>query len=86
VRGLVLGIVAMTVGASLVGCAHDRRTYLADGRPGYGVSCRHFYQDWSSCVLRAGQLCRNQGYTVAYSDEIDRELIVGCKKPELDHP
>jgi hypothetical protein len=71
----------LTAAALLAGCAHDRMTYLPDGRVGYGVSCQHFYQDWSSCVVKAGRLCRGNGYTVSYSDEVNRELIVGCKVP-----
>jgi hypothetical protein len=60
---LSMWIAMMIAGASLAGCASERVTYLPDGRRGYGVSCGHFYQDWSSCVIRAGRLCREKGYT-----------------------
>jgi hypothetical protein len=68
---------------SLAGCSSNRVTYLPDGRKGYAISCGHFYQDWSSCAIRAGRLCRAKGYTVSYSDEVDRQMIVGCKEPPV---
>jgi hypothetical protein len=72
-------VLVAVASASLAGCSSSRVTYLPDGRKGYAVSCGHFYQTWGSCAIRAGRLCRSKGYTVSYSDEVDRQMIVGCK-------
>lgn len=72
-------VLSVVVAGSLAGCSSNRVTFLPDGRKGYAISFGHFYQDWSSCTIRAGRLCRAKGYTVSYSDEVDRQMIVGCK-------
>jgi hypothetical protein len=72
-------IVAVVCGGCLAACTHPRMTYLPDGRAGYAISCNRFYQNWSSCVTKAGRLCRTKGYTVSYSDEVNGQMIVGCK-------
>jgi hypothetical protein len=79
VRRSVVYILVLGLSVTLTGCTHSRMTYLPDGRAGYAISCSHFYQSWSSCVTKAGRLCRTKGYTVGYSDEVNGELIVGCK-------
>jgi hypothetical protein len=78
VRRSALYILMGLLSASLMGCTHSRMTYLPDGRAGYAISCSHFYQNWSSCVTKAGRLCRSRGYTVSYSDEVNGQMIVGC--------
>jgi hypothetical protein len=72
----------MTVAINLTGCTHSRVTYLPDGRVGYAISCHR----WTSCLTKAGQLCRNKGYTLAYSDEVTGELIAGCKAGRPETP
>jgi hypothetical protein len=65
VRRSIVYILLGVLSASLMGCTHSRMTYLPDGRAGYAISCSHFYQNWSSCVTKAGRLCRTRGYTVS---------------------
>jgi hypothetical protein len=67
--------------AAVAGCSSTRMTYLADGRKGYAISCRGLSQNWNSCLVQAGRLCRSKGYAVAYSDEFERELLIGCSGP-----
>jgi hypothetical protein len=81
---LIVYILAVACGVGLIGCTHSRMTYLPDGRAGYAISCSRFYQNWSSCVTRAGRLCRTRGYTVSYSDEVNGQMIVGCKTASAD--
>ncbi len=64
--------------AALAGCSHSRLTYLADGKTGYAIRCDGMMTDWSACLVRAGRMCRKNGYLVSYSDEINRELLVEC--------
>lgn len=78
-RAVSVGVVIVAIGASLAGCANRRVTYMPDGRVGYGVVCNRFYEQWSSCMVKAGRLCGRRGYNVYYSDEVNGELIVGCK-------
>lgn len=65
-------------GMILCGCTSVRATYLADGQKGYMISCGGPMKRWSSCVTRAGLVCGPRGYTIRYSDEIERELVVAC--------
>lgn len=83
-RRWIVYIVAAILTSGVTGCSHTRMTYLPDGRAGYAISCGHFYQNWSSCVTKAGRLCRTKGYTVSYSDEVNGQMIVGCKLAESD--
>jgi hypothetical protein len=84
VRRLSFYILVGLLSVSLMSCTHSRMTYLPDGRAGYAIACAHFYQNWSSCVTKAGRLCRSRGYTVSYSDEVNGQMIVGCKVATLD--
>ena len=78
-RAVSIGVAIVAVGAVLAGCTYRRVTYMPEGRVVYGVTCNRLYEDWSSCMVKAGRLCGSRGYTVYYSDEVNRELIVGCK-------
>jgi hypothetical protein len=77
--GVSVGTLIVAVAAGLASCASRPITYMPDGRAGYGVTCNRFYESWSSCLIQAGRLCGSRGYTTYYSDEVNRELIVGCK-------
>jgi len=79
VRRSAVYISVLALTGTLVGCTHNKMTYLPDGRAGYAISCSRFYQNWSSCVTKAGRLCRTKGYTVSYSDEVNGQMIVGCR-------
>lgn len=85
-RAVGIGVAIVAVGVVLSGCAYRRVTYMPDGRVGYGVTCNRIYEDWSSCMVKAGRLCGTRGYTVYYSDEVNRELIVGCKAVTAQQP
>lgn len=78
-RRSVLCMLVFALSGAVAGCTHSKMTYLPDGRAGYAISCSRFYQSWSSCVTKAGRLCRTKGYTVSYSDEVNGQMIVGCK-------
>jgi hypothetical protein len=75
---LLVFLILTTIG----GCVHSKPTYLADGKPGYAINCDSFTTSWASCLIRAGKLCRNDGYSVTYADEVNRELLVECKSVE----
>lgn len=78
-RAMSIALIMAAVGAALGGCAIHPITYMPDGRVGYAVTCDRFYEDWSSCMVKVGRLCGRRGYAVYYSDEVNRELIAGCR-------
>jgi hypothetical protein len=64
---------------SLSGCLHSHRTYLSDGKSGYSISCGGMFTSWTRCLVKAGRLCGKGGYSIPYSDEVNRELLVECR-------
>jgi hypothetical protein len=79
----VAGVVI--VGGCLSSCTHSKAAYLSDGRAGYAVSCGGIGSTWTDCLVRAGRLCGAQGYSVSYSDEIDRRILVECGQVRSGH-
>ena len=75
------GIVILLSGATL-GCVNSHGTYLSTGNRGYSLSCGGLATSWTSCLVKAGRLCGQRGYSIAYSDEINREMLVECKTQE----
>ena len=83
-RFTVLGATALvSMAAALSACTHARATYLSDGQRGYSIRCAGWGSDWSTCLMRAGRKCGSHGYQIAYSDEIDRQLIVNCRSEAM---
>jgi hypothetical protein len=74
----LLAVGMMTLGVS--GCRSTKRTYQADGRMAYSVRCG---SKWRGCLQKAGIICRNKGYDVAYEDEYKGELMVSCRSAEV---
>jgi hypothetical protein len=72
---------ALGVAASLAaaGCAGLRTTYLENGNKGYLITCRGYFNTFESCLVKAGRICKTQGYDTIRSDEYDRTLLVACK-------
>jgi hypothetical protein len=75
-----LSIAALAL--TLAGCGSLKPTYVEDGRQGFFISCKGYLNSWSSCVVKAGRMCRNKGYSIIHSDEYDRTLLIACKLPE----
>lgn len=67
-------------GMSVCACSSVHRTYTADGRLAYLVSCRGLMKRWSDCITRAGRRCGARGYQVRYEEELDRELLIVCER------
>lgn len=75
-RALCL-VASLALGA----CATQRSTYLESGARGYLITCGGFFNRWESCLVKAGQICRGEGYETIRSVEYDRVLLVACKTP-----
>jgi hypothetical protein len=76
------GLLCLLVTAAASGCSQHRRTYLSDGRQGVMITCRRMTQSWGKCLAEAGRTCGSAGYVTEYENELDRELIVGCRAPK----
>lgn len=48
----------------LSACVHDKAAYLPDGSTGYHISCNGSWFSMGDCINRAGELCKDKGYTV----------------------
>ena len=77
-RALVRAAVIALCATAVSGCSHVKRTYLADGQPGYYIRCGG--AGWADCLIRAGRLCGSLGYTTTYTDELDRQMLVACNR------
>lgn len=74
-----MGLVAIVAGLAVTGCAGLRTTYLDNGTKGYLITCRGYLNTYESCLVKAGQICKSQGYDTIRSDEYDRTLLIACK-------
>jgi hypothetical protein len=62
-------------------CSVKHSTYAPDGRRGYVVTCGGFLNSFSSCLVKAGRACGNNGYDTLKGSEDDRSLLIACKVP-----
>jgi hypothetical protein len=79
VRSWAVAVICVLTSSTLVSCASERTTYLADGSRGYAVHCRGFLNTWDSCLVQAGRICGTRGYNAITEDQYDRTLLFGCK-------
>lgn len=75
-------VLCLGVSLALAGCATTRATYLDSGRRGYLITCGGFFNQWESCLVKAGRICRGRGYDTIRSVEYDRVLLIACKAPK----
>ena len=76
----LLGIVPLLAGVTVAGCTHARPTFLPDGNRGFSLSCGSVFNSWLGCLSKAGKRCGATGYTVTYSNEVDREMLIECNR------
>ena len=55
-------IIFMTV--ILAGCATSTEAHLPDGTMGQSIDCSGEMLTWGDCEIKAGELCKEKGYTV----------------------
>lgn len=48
----------------LFGCAAASKTYTPSGEQGFVIDCSGSARNWGYCYQKAGELCREEGYTV----------------------
>jgi hypothetical protein len=59
-----LSIFSVLIALIVSGCATAKKTYTADGKEGYIISCNGSVLDWGNCFEKAGELCGAKGYVI----------------------
>lgn len=59
-----IAIMLLFFATILSGCATANKTFTADGKEGYNISCSGSALDWGNCYEKAGRLCGSKGYLV----------------------
>lgn len=57
-------IMLLLIVVFLGGCATAKKTYTADGKEGYSITCSGSALNWGMCYEKAGDLCGSKGYEV----------------------
>jgi hypothetical protein len=68
----------MLIGAA---CSSQHSTYTPDGRRGFVINCDGYLNSYSSCLVKAGRACGNNGYDIVHGGADDRSLLIACKLP-----
>jgi hypothetical protein len=48
----------------VAGCATTKTTHLPDGGVGHSINCSGGALTWGACYEKAGDICKERGYTV----------------------
>ncbi len=75
---IILSIASVTL-FLLSSCATASKTYTADGRVGYSISCSGEVLDWGACYKKAGEICGARGYDVL-SKSGDRGFTISANQ------
>ncbi len=62
-------------------CSSQHATYAPDGRRGYVITCGGYLNGFSSCLVKAGRACGNNGYETLKGGEDERSMLIACKVP-----
>ena len=61
-------IFSLLVCLFIFGCATTKEVYAPDGELALIVDCSGEYLNWGACDLKAGETCKERGYTVIKKD------------------
>lgn len=70
-------IIFLFIATILSGCATASKTYTADGKEGYNITCSGSALNWGMCYEKAGQLCGTKGYEVLEKSGDQGALLSG---------
>jgi uncharacterized protein YceK len=59
-----ISIILLLITSVLSGCATASKTYTADGKEGYNITCSGSALNWGMCYEKAGNICGTKGYIV----------------------
>lgn len=68
-------IASLAVAAVASGCAVTSKTYAPDGRQAFNIDCSGWAMNWSACIKKAGNICREKGYDIYTRDAETGALI-----------
>jgi len=71
----------VSIGLAMCGCATQHATYAPDGRRGFVITCDGLFNNYATCLVKAGRACGNNGYDTLRGGEDDRNLLIACKVP-----
>lgn len=72
-------ILILTVLSCVSGCATASKTYTADGKEGYIITCSGAALNWGMCYEKAGALCMSKGYVVLEKSEDKGAMVSGSQ-------
>lgn len=72
-------ITLLFVAMTLSGCATAVRTYTADGKEGYSITCSGLDMNWGTCYEKAGQICGTRGYEVLEKNSDQQSSVAGTQ-------
>jgi hypothetical protein len=75
-------VVLIVAAISLTACISVKRTYTKDGDAAYSIACGAWTSDWRACLVKAGRICAKKGYVTTYADEVDRLLVISCRRTD----
>lgn len=70
-------IMLLLITAILGGCATASKTYTADGKEGYNITCSGSALNWGMCYEKAGNICGSKGYEVLEKNGDQGALLSG---------
>lgn len=70
-------IILLLIATILGGCATASKTYTADGKEGYNITCSGSALNWGMCYEKAGNLCGSKGYEVLEKSGDQGALLSG---------
>jgi hypothetical protein len=79
-------IVIAFISLAAAGCGTPHATYAPDGRRSYVITCNGFLNSYSSCLVKAGRACGNNGYDTLKGGDDERTLFIACKVPPVTKP
>ncbi len=72
-------ILMLCMSLFVVACAASTsKTYDADGKVAYVITCQGDLRNWGSCYEKAGELCGTKGYDII-NKSIPRSMTIRCK-------
>jgi hypothetical protein len=71
---------------AVAGCGTPHATYAPDGRRSFVITCNGFLNSYSTCLVKAGRACGNNGYDTLKGGDDDRSLFIACKVPPVTKP
>lgn len=61
----------------LAGCASSKVTHMPDGSIGHSINCSGSALTWNGCYEKAGELCKERGYTVIAGGSDETAVVAG---------